>query len=39
MVDIHDEDIQLVENEIMMTYETSYVDYAECDCLLPCGGT
>lgn len=34
MVDIHDDDIQLVENEIMMTYETSYVDYAECDCLL-----
>ena len=34
MVDIHDDDIQLVENEIMMKYETSCFDYAECDCLL-----
>lgn len=34
MIDIHDEDIRLIEDEIMRTFETSLVDYADCDCLL-----
>ena len=34
MVDIHDYDIQCLENEILWTYESPKNDYPDCDCLL-----
>lgn len=34
MVDIHDYDIALIEEEIMMKYDRSPRDYSDCDCLL-----
>lgn len=34
MVDIHDYDIALVEDEILMKYDTNPSNYEDCDCLL-----
>lgn len=34
MVEIHDYDIRLIEEEIMMKYDRSPRDYPDCDCLL-----
>ena len=34
MVDIHDYDIALVEDEILMKYDTNLSNYEDCDCLL-----
>ena len=34
MVDIHDYDIQCIENEILMKYNDFRNDYSECSCLL-----
>lgn len=34
MVNIHDYDIALIEEEIMMKYDCSPCDYSDCDCLL-----
>lgn len=34
MVDIHDYDIELVEEEILMKFETNPSNYEDCDCLL-----
>ena len=35
MVDIHDYDIQCIENEILMMYnDFGHYDYSKCDCLL-----
>ena len=34
MVDIHDYDIQCIEQEILWKYEDTRHDYSDCDCLL-----
>ncbi len=34
MVDIHDYDIELVEEEILMKFDTNPSNYKDCDCLL-----
>ncbi len=34
MVDIHDYDIQCIEQEILWKYEDTRNDYSDCDCLL-----
>ena len=34
MVDIHDYDIQCIEQEILWKYDKSPYDYPDCDCLL-----
>lgn len=34
MVDIHDYDIKLVEEEILMKFDTNPSNYEDCDCLL-----
>ena len=34
MVDIHDYDIQCIEQEILWKYESPKNDYSDCDCLL-----
>lgn len=34
MVDIHDYDIQCIEQEILWKYDKSPCDYPDCDCLL-----
>ena len=34
MVDLHDDDIQCIEHEILWKYDKFPCDYSECDCLL-----
>ena len=34
MVDLHDYDIELIEQEILWTFNDNRHDYSDCECLL-----